>query len=64
MRAIRDQPQDESAVAPLQASRFDPIYMEPGSIQIHSTKDLQNLYPNSFDQISDMSGECDIKIDP
>ena len=38
--------------------------MEPGSIQINSTKDLQTLYPNSFDRISDMSGEYDIKIDP
>ena len=64
MRALRDQPQEESAVAPLQASRFNPIYVEPGSIQINSTKDLQTLYPNSFDRISDMSGEYDIKIDP
>ena len=64
VRALRDQPQDESSVAPLQASRFNPIYMEPGSIQISSTKDLQTLYPNSFDQIGNMSGEHNIKIDP
>ena len=38
--------------------------MEPGSIQISSTKDLQTLYPNSFDRIGNMSGEYDIKIDP
>ena len=64
VRALRDQLQDESAVAPLQASRFNPIYMEPGSVQINSTKDLQTLYPHSFDQIGNMSGEYDIKIDP
>ena len=64
VRALRDQPQEESAEAPLQASRFNPIYVEPGSIQINSTRDLQTLYPNSFDQIGDMSGEYDIKTDP
>ena len=64
VRALRDQLQDESSVAPLQASRFNPIYMEPGSIQVSSTKDLQTLYPNSFERISNMSGEYDIKIDP
>ena len=37
---------------------------QPGSIQLNSTKDLQTLYPNSFDRISNMSGEYDIKIDP
>ena len=63
-RALRDRPQEESAEAPLQASRFNPIYVEPGSIQINSTRDLQTLYPNSFDQIGDMSGEYDIKTDP
>ena len=45
-------------------SRFNPIYVEPGSIQISSTKDLQTLYPNSFDRICNKSGEYDIKIDP
>ena len=43
VRALRDQPQDEPAVAPPQVSRFNPIYVEPGSIQISSTKDLQTL---------------------
>ena len=38
--------------------------MEPGSTSISSTKDLQALYPNSFNRISDMYGEYDIKIDP
>ena len=38
--------------------------MEPGSIQINSTEDLQTLYPNSFGGIGDMSGKYDIKIDP
>ena len=64
MRALRDQLQEESAVAPPQVSRFNPNYVEPGSIQVNSTKDLQTLYPKSFDRIGDMSGEYDIKIDP
>ena len=38
--------------------------MEPGSTKISSTKDLQALFPNSFDRIGDMYGEYDIKIDP
>ena len=63
-KALRDQPWEQSAVAPQQASRFNPIYMEPGSTQINCTKDLQTLYPNSFDRIGDMSGAYDIKIDP
>ena len=63
-RALRDWPQEESTEAPLQASRFNPIYMEPGSIRINSTRDLQTLYPNSFNWIGDMSGEYDIKTDP
>ena len=31
---------------------------------INSTRDLQALYPNSFDCIGDMQGEYDIKTDP
>ena len=31
---------------------------------IDSTRDLQALYPNSFDCISDMQGEYDIKTNP
>ena len=38
--------------------------MEPGTVKIDSTKDLQMLYPNSFDCIGDMQGEYDIKTDP
>ena len=38
--------------------------MEPGSVTINSTRDLQALYPNSFDCIGDMQGEYDIKTDP
>ena len=41
-----------------------PIYVEPGSVTIDSTRDLQALYPNSFDCIGDMQGEYDIKTDP
>ena len=64
-KAKRMHPQKESTVAPHKASRFNPVYVEPGSTPINSTKDLQALYPNSFDRIGgDMSGEYDIKIDP
>ena len=45
-------------------SWFNPIYVEPRSVTIDSTRDLQALYPNSFDCIGDMQGEYDIKIDP
>ena len=45
-------------------SRFNPIYVEPRSVTIDSTRDLQALYPNSFDCIGDMQGEYDIKVDP
>ena len=45
-------------------SRFNPIYVEPRSVTIDSTRDLQALYPNSFDCISDMQGEYDIKTNP
>ena len=63
-KALRDQPKEQSTMALQQASRFNPIYVEPGSTPINCTKDLQTLYPNSFDRIGDMSGEYDIKIDP
>ena len=52
------------SVTPAQGSRFNPIYVEPGIVQINSTKDLQTLYPNNFDCISDMQGEYHIKMDP
>ena len=44
-------------------SRFNPIYMEPGSVSINSTRDLQALFPNSFDCIGDMQGKYNIKTD-
>ena len=47
-RALRDRPQGESAEVPSQASWFNPIYVEPGSVHNNSTRDLQTLYPNSF----------------
>ena len=31
---------------------------------INSTRDLQALFPNSFDCIGDMKGKYDIKTDP
>ena len=45
-------------------SRFNPIYMEPGSVSINSTRDFQALFPNSFDCIRDMQGEYNIKTEP
>ena len=53
-----------SSGPPPPGSRFNPIYVEPGSVSIDSTRDLQALFPNSFDCIGDMQGEYDIKTDP
>ena len=58
---VTEQP---SSSPPPPGSRFDPIYMEPGSVSIDSTRDLQVFFPNSFDCIGDMQGEYDIKTDP
>ena len=49
---------------PPPGSRFNPMYVEPGSVSINSTRDLQALFPNSFDCIGDMQGEYNIKTDP
>ena len=52
-----NQPQNSRpAVPPPPGSWFNPIYMEPGSVTIDSTRDLQALFPNSFDCIGDMQG--------
>ena len=58
---VTEQP---SSGPPPPGSRFNPIYVEPGSVTIDSTRDLQALYPNSFDCIGNMQGEYDIKTDP
>ena len=58
---VAEQP---SSGPPPPGSRFNPIYVEPGSVTIDSTRDLQALSPNSFDCIGDMQGEYDIKTDP
>ena len=58
---VKDQP---LSGPPPKGSIFNPIYMEPGSTSIDSTRDLQALFPNSFDCIGDMLGEYDIKTDP
>ena len=56
---------EELSIGPPPAgSRFNPIYVEPGSASINSTRDLQALFPNSFDCIGDMQGEYNIKTDP
>ena len=52
-----------SSGPPPPGSRFNPIYVEPGSVTIDSTRDLQALFPNSFNCIRDMQGEYDIKTD-
>ena len=57
---VTEQP---SSGPPPPGSRFNPIYVEPGSVSIDSTRDLQALFPNSFDCIRDMQGEYDIKTD-
>ena len=54
--------QPSSSPPPL-GSRFNPIYVKSGSVSIDSTRDLQALFPNSFDCIGDMQGEYDIKTD-
>ena len=57
---VKEQP---STGPPPKGSRFNPIYLKPGSTSIENTKDLQALYPNSFDCIGDMSSEYNIKTD-
>ena len=58
---VKDQP---LSGPPPKGSRFNPFYVEPGSTSINSARDLQALFPNSFDCIGDMLGEYDIKTDP
>ena len=58
---VAEQP---SSDPPPPGSQFNPIYMELGSVTINSTRDLQALFPNSFDCIGDMQGEYDIKTNP
>ena len=58
---VTEQP---SSSPPPPGSRFNPIYVEPGSVSINSTRDLQALFPNSLDCIGDMQGEYDINTDP
>ena len=53
-----------SSGPPPPGPRFNPIYVEPGSVSINSTRDLQVLFPNSSDCIGDMQGEYNIKTDP
>ena len=53
-----------SSDPPPKGSRFNSIYVKPGSTTIDSTKDLQALFPSSFDCIRDMKGQYDIKPDP
>ena len=46
---------------PPRGSRFNPIYIKPGSTSIKSTRDLQMLFPNSFDCIGDIYSKYNIK---
>ena len=47
----KEQLKEQSTVAPHTASRFNPIYVEPGSIPINCTKDLQTLYPTVLTEL-------------
>ena len=58
---MKDQP---SSGPPPKGWRFNPIYVEPRSPSINSTRDIQALFPKSFDCIDDMLGEYNIKKDP
>ena len=58
---VTEQP---SSGPPPPGSRFNPVYVEPSSVSINSTRDLQVLFPNSFDCIRDMQGKYNIKTDP
>ena len=64
MKKVEKVAEQPSSGPPPPGSRFNPIYVEPRSVTIDSTRDLQVLYPNSFDCIGDMQGEYDIKVDP
>ena len=64
MKKVEKVVEQPSSSPPPPGSQFNPIYVEPGSVTIDSTRDLQALYPNSFDCIGDMQGEYDIKVDP
>ena len=57
---VKEQP---SKGPPPRGLIFNPIYIEHGSTSIESTRDLQTLFHNSFDCISDMYGEYDIQTD-
>ena len=61
VQPVTEQP---SSGPPPPGSRFNPIYMEPRSVSIDSTRDLQALCPNSFDCIRNMKGKYNIKTDP
>ena len=58
---VTEQP---SCGPPPPGSRFNPTYVKPGSVSTDSTRDLQALFPNSFDHIRDIQGEYNIKTDP
>ena len=58
---VTEQP---SSSQPPPGSRFNPIYVEPRTVSINSTRNLQSLFPNSFDCIRDMQAKYDIKTDP
>ena len=64
MKKTQEVTEQSSSGPPPPGSRFNPIYVEPGLVTIDSTRDLQALYPNSFNCIGDMQGEYDIKTNP
>ena len=53
-----------NAKGKLPDSKEHPIYHRTGSIVINGTEELRALYPNSFDRLSSLKGEYDIRVDP
>ena len=62
-KSAQSEKEQPSKGPPPKGLTFNPIYVQPGSTSIKSTRDLQPLFPNSFDCIGEISGEYDIKTD-
>ena len=62
----KSQPRKEQPPSgkPVTGSSFNHICMKSGTTWIDNTADLQGLYPNSIDCISDMGWKYDIKVNP
>ena len=49
VKSAQPEKEQPSKGPPPRLLRFNPIYVEPSLTSIQSTKDLQMLFPNSFD---------------